>query len=103
MYLRTMGPCYFGENRVVARGLPGNQSYKVKVDTIHEYINDWFAPFEDIVYHMDTNICTQLPVIVHETFMMYIPGGLHALVRCVHRLFTRVRNTLTDRCIVEER
>jgi len=52
---------------------------------IHEYIDDWLEPSEDIVYLMDSNLRTQLSEIVHEVFKKYIPGGLHAVVGYVHR------------------
>jgi len=47
---------------------------------IKEYISGWLEPSEDIVYHMDSNLRNQLSQLVHEIFMKYNPGGLHALV-----------------------
>jgi hypothetical protein len=60
---------------------------------IREYIDGWLEPSEDIVYFMCSNLQTQLSEIVHETFMKYIPGGLHALVGYVHRIFTGVSDS----------
>lgn len=69
---------------------------------IRDYVSDWLAPSEDIVYHMDSNLRTQLSEIVHETFMKYIPGGLHALVGYVHRPSSASATHLLGRSIVEE-
>jgi hypothetical protein len=69
---------------------------------IREYVDGWLAPSEEIVYHMDSNIRTQLSEIVHEIFQKYIPGGLHALVGCVHRPLLCVSDSSGDRSIIEE-
>jgi len=69
---------------------------------IREYISDWLEPSEDIVYHMDSMLRTQLSEIVHETFMKYIPGGLHALVGYAHRLSPASATHPVSRSIVEE-
>jgi hypothetical protein len=60
---------------------------------IREYINLWSAPSEDIVYYMDSNLRTQLSDLVHETFMKYIPGGLHAMVGYVNHLSPAAGNS----------
>ena len=69
---------------------------------IREYINGWWAPSEDIVYYLDSNLRIQLSMIVHDVFKNYIPGGLHALVGYVHRPSPSPVTYQADRSIIEE-
>ncbi len=75
------------KNSAVTRELPGNSPYHVKVDMIREYIKGWWAPSQDIVFSMDSNLRTQLSAIVLDIFRNYTPGGLHGLVGYVDRPF----------------
>lgn len=69
---------------------------------IRSYVKGWLEPSEEIVYHMDSNLRTQLSEVVHDVFMKYIPGGLHALVGYVHHPSPGPKTHPIVRSIVEE-
>src|SRR5882757_3260191 len=69
---------------------------------IQKYIGGWSAPSEDVVYHMDSSLRSQLDVIVHEIFKNYSPGGLLGLVRYVQHPSPRSATHQTDRTIIDE-
>ena len=69
---------------------------------IREYINEWWAPSEDIVYTMDSNLRIQLPTVVYEIFGNYTQGGLHALAGYVHRSSSTSTTYGADRSTVDE-
>lgn len=95
-----------GWNSGVTRELPGNCPYQVKVDIIREYIKDWWAPSQDIVYSMDSNLRNQLSEIVLEIFKNYTPGGLYSRVAYVHCLLPGsatywANSEIVDECLDE--